>query len=143
MASSSSSSRMLQPGNHTVNIGPSLGRALKARKLKGSSAPTTTKRSNLPERDFYAFKCMLEFLASGELLTEYLVKFRSQSVDRTKPATVEVKPGTDQVVVEFQSTVVSRCHSQFCWSSTQTSFSLTRYINLPEMNSRRRMLTVF
>lgn len=56
---------------------------------------------------------MLEFLASGELLTEYLVKFRSQSVDRTKPATVEVKPGTDQVVVEFQSTVVSRCHSQF------------------------------
>lgn len=58
--------------------------------------------------------CLLEFLASGELLMDYLVKFRSQSVDRTKPATVEVKPGTDQVIVEFQSTVVSRSYSQFC-----------------------------
>ncbi|KIM42881.1 hypothetical protein M413DRAFT_26852 [Hebeloma cylindrosporum] len=67
---------------------------LKARKLKGSPAPTTTKRSNLPERDFYAFK----------------FKFRSQSVDRTKPATVEVKPGTDQVIVEYQSTVPDEIH---------------------------------
>src|SRR6266568_810905 len=98
MASSSSSSRMLQPGRHTVNIGSSLGRALKARKLKGSPAPMTIKRSNLPERDFYAFKCMSEFLVSADALTYCLVKFKSQSVDRTKPATVEVKPGTDQVV---------------------------------------------
>jgi len=54
---------------------------------------------------------MFELIVSGDVLTESLVKFKSQSVDRTKPATVEVKPGTDQVVVEFQSTVVSSSYS--------------------------------
>jgi neural Wiskott-Aldrich syndrome protein len=60
MASSSSSvSWTPAPGRHAVNIGPSLGKALKARKLKASPAATaTTKRSNLPERDFYSFRCM-------------------------------------------------------------------------------------
>ena len=43
-------------GRHQINIGPSLGRAIKTRKLKGSPTPTT-KRSNLPERDFSAFRC--------------------------------------------------------------------------------------
>ena len=58
--SSSSVSWTPAPGRHAVNIGPSLGKALKARKLKASpGAMATTKRSNLPERDFYSFRCML------------------------------------------------------------------------------------
>jgi hypothetical protein len=39
-------------GRHSVDIGSSLGRALKARK----GAPPA-KRANLPDRDFYSFRC--------------------------------------------------------------------------------------
>ena len=57
--SSSSVSWTPASGRHAVNIGPSLAKALKARKLKASpGAPATTKKSNLPERDFYSFRCM-------------------------------------------------------------------------------------
>lgn len=51
-------------GRHQVHIGPSLVRSIKARKMRGSpgAAPNgngngTTKRSNIPEREFYAFRC--------------------------------------------------------------------------------------
>lgn len=40
-------------GRHKVNIGTSLGRALKAR--KGIAPPK--RASNLPDRDFYSFRC--------------------------------------------------------------------------------------
>src|ERR1700722_7496205 len=43
-------------GRHRVNIGSSLKRALKAR--KGIAA---TRRSNLPDRDFYSFRCRYFF----------------------------------------------------------------------------------
>ncbi|TFY80632.1 hypothetical protein EWM64_g3382, partial [Hericium alpestre] len=64
-------------GRHKVNVGSSLGKALKAR--KGASAP---KRSNLPERDFYSF--------------------RSESIDSTKPGTIEVKKGKESTSVRVE-----------------------------------------
>jgi len=40
-------------GRHRVDIGTSLGRALKAR--KGIAPPK--RATNLPDRDFYSFRC--------------------------------------------------------------------------------------
>ncbi|KAF9526689.1 RNA polymerase II transcription elongation factor-domain-containing protein [Crepidotus variabilis] len=82
----SSISWMPSQGRHPVNIGPSLSRAVKARKQKDSPAPPT-KKSNLPERDFYAFR----------------YNFKSNSIDSTKPAAIETKRVADntQVVAEF------------------------------------------
>ncbi|KIK07655.1 hypothetical protein K443DRAFT_673233 [Laccaria amethystina LaAM-08-1] len=81
-----SDTRWMPEGRHPVNVGSSLGRALKARKLKGSE-PATAKRSNLPDRDFYSFR----------------YKFKPPSVDMTKPGTIEVKRGGDSssVTVEY------------------------------------------
>ena len=44
-------------GRHKVDIGTSLGRALKAR--RGIAPPK--RASNLPDRDFYSFRCMSGF----------------------------------------------------------------------------------
>ncbi|KAJ3509090.1 hypothetical protein NLJ89_g5401 [Agrocybe chaxingu] len=87
-ATTASSAWMPSKGRHSVNIGPSLGRAIKARKLKDSPAPTTKKISR-PERDFYAFR----------------FNFKPSSIDNTKPASIEIKKGTEnsQVVAEYPS----------------------------------------
>ncbi|KAF9500183.1 hypothetical protein BDN71DRAFT_1586122 [Pleurotus eryngii] len=79
-------SRMPTTGRHRVDIGSSLGRALKAR--KGGAAPT--KRSNLPSRDFYSFR----------------YTFKPPSVDNTKPGTAEMMAGKEStsVMVEHPST---------------------------------------
>ncbi|KJA21648.1 hypothetical protein HYPSUDRAFT_202784 [Hypholoma sublateritium FD-334 SS-4] len=85
----SSSSWMPPQGRHTVNIGSSLNRAIKNRKLKGSPAPTT-KRSNLPERDFYSFK----------------FNFKASSTDATKAGSIETTKGPENTLVraEYPST---------------------------------------
>lgn len=49
-------------GRHKVQVGTSLGKALKAR--KGAAPPP--KRSNLPERQFYSFRCA--FASSSHLI---------------------------------------------------------------------------
>ncbi|KAH9483099.1 Ell1-associated factor 1 [Psilocybe cubensis] len=73
---------------HSVNIGSSLGRALKNRKNKDSPAPA--KKSALPERDFFSFK----------------FNFKPKDVDLTQPATLDIRQGaeTTQVKVEYPST---------------------------------------
>ncbi|KAF9480244.1 hypothetical protein BDN70DRAFT_877870 [Pholiota conissans] len=71
------------PGRHAVNIGSSLHRAIKNRKLKGSPAPTT-KRSNLPERDFYSFK----------------FNFKNKHIDASQPASL--KKGTDNASIQAE-----------------------------------------
>ncbi|CCM05662.1 uncharacterized protein FIBRA_07892 [Fibroporia radiculosa] len=83
----SSTSWMPPAGRHTVDIGPSLGRALKAR--KGGAAPT---KSKIPDRDFYSFR----------------YNFKPESVDATRPGTIEVKRGKDatNVTVERASSQV-------------------------------------
>ncbi|KAL4259152.1 EAF family protein [Pleurotus pulmonarius] len=83
---SANNSRMPTTGRHRVDIGSSLGRALKAR--KGGAAPA--KRSNLPSRDFYSFR----------------YAFKPPSVDNTKPGTAEMTAGKEStsVMVEHPST---------------------------------------
>ncbi|KAL0949017.1 hypothetical protein HGRIS_009112 [Hohenbuehelia grisea] len=80
-------------GRHKVNIGSSLGRALKAR--KGGSAPTT-KRSNLPDRDFYSFR----------------YNRKPPSVDTSKPGTIDVNRGKEatKVTVEHPSVQDGETH---------------------------------
>ncbi|PPQ84881.1 hypothetical protein CVT25_004624 [Psilocybe cyanescens] len=88
-STSSSSSWMPGKGRHPVNIGSSLGRAIKNRKNKGSPAPT--KKSPLPERDFYSFK----------------FNFKPLTIDTTQPATLEIKQGAESthLKAEYHSTV--------------------------------------
>ncbi|KAF9558210.1 hypothetical protein CPC08DRAFT_819424 [Agrocybe pediades] len=98
MASSSSNSSSWMPpkGRYPVNIGTSLGRAIKQRKSKGSPA-ATAKKSNLPEREFYSFK----------------FGFKASSIDTTRPATIEIKKGsteTNQVTAEYPSTQPGEVH---------------------------------
>ncbi|EIN10269.1 hypothetical protein PUNSTDRAFT_125204 [Punctularia strigosozonata HHB-11173 SS5] len=75
-------------GKHSVNIGSSVRRALKAR--KGIAPPT--KKGNIPDREFYSFKW----------------GFKPESIDPTKPGTIEVKKnqetGETAVTVERPST---------------------------------------
>ncbi|KAF5322862.1 hypothetical protein D9619_001245 [Psilocybe cf. subviscida] len=93
---SSSTSWMPPAGKYPVNIGSSLGRAIKNRKLKDSPAPTTARRSNLPEREFYSFK----------------FNFKPVSIDTTKPATLDIKKGATntQVVAEYPATHSGQVH---------------------------------
>jgi len=104
-----SDTRWMPEGRHPVNVGSSLGRALKARKLKGSE-PAKAKRSNLPDRDFYSFRCSSFFLvlSIGRTLTLFIDKFKPPSVDMTKPGTIEVKRGGDStsVTVEYPGSQV-------------------------------------
>ncbi|KAI0079722.1 hypothetical protein K474DRAFT_558789 [Panus rudis PR-1116 ss-1] len=87
MASSSKAS--MPPGRYSVDVGLSLGRALKARKGGQSS-----KSSRLPERDFYSFR----------------YNFVPESVDPTKPGNIEIHRGKDSITkvsVERASTLTS------------------------------------
>ncbi|TFY67597.1 hypothetical protein EVG20_g3879 [Dentipellis fragilis] len=72
---------MPAPTRHKVAVGSSLGKALKAR--KGAPAP---KRSNLPERDFYSFR----------------YNFRPESIDATRPGTIEVTKGKESTTVHVE-----------------------------------------
>ncbi|KAI0052595.1 hypothetical protein FA95DRAFT_1241971 [Auriscalpium vulgare] len=69
-------------GRHKVSVGSSLGKAIKARK----GAPAAPKRSNLPERDFYSFR----------------YNFKPESIDPTKPGTVEVKKVQEKTTVRVE-----------------------------------------
>ncbi|PCH41171.1 hypothetical protein WOLCODRAFT_162861 [Wolfiporia cocos MD-104 SS10] len=71
--SSSSKSWMPAPGRQSVNIGSSLTRALKARK----GIPAPARNARLPDKEFYSFR----------------YNFMPESVDPTKPGTIEVKRG--------------------------------------------------
>ncbi|KAJ7762759.1 RNA polymerase II transcription elongation factor-domain-containing protein [Mycena maculata] len=81
MASSSNS--WIPHGRHEVQIGPSLNRALKARK---GGPPPPAKRTGPPEKDFYSFR----------------YNFKPPSVDTTKPGTIEVSRGKDATTVSVE-----------------------------------------
>ncbi|KAI0952024.1 hypothetical protein AcV7_007953 [Taiwanofungus camphoratus] len=81
MTTAASTSWMPASGRHSVSIGSSLGRALKAR--KSGSAPKATK---IPDRDFYSFR----------------YNFKPESVDSTKPGTIEVRRGKDTTSVTVE-----------------------------------------
>ncbi|KAJ7087283.1 RNA polymerase II transcription elongation factor-domain-containing protein [Mycena belliarum] len=74
-------------GRHEVQIGPSLNKALKARR---GAAPPPAKRTGPPEKDFYSFR----------------YNFKPPTVDSTKPGTIELTRGQDatNVSVEHPST---------------------------------------
>jgi hypothetical protein len=48
------SNSWIPQGTHEVQIGPSLNKALKARK---GGPPPQVKRTGPPEKDFYSFRC--------------------------------------------------------------------------------------
>ena len=108
MTTNLNASWMPAHGRHRVNIGTSLGRALKARK----GAAAATKRNNLPDRDFYSFRC--RFLLPPllvSLLKAFVISdnFKPPSIDSTKPGTIDIKRGKDStsVSVELSSSQVS------------------------------------
>ncbi|KAG6375075.1 RNA polymerase II transcription elongation factor-domain-containing protein [Boletus reticuloceps] len=79
-------------GRHKVDIGPSLGRALKAR--KGIAPPK--RASNLPDREFYSFR----------------YNFKPESIDPDKPGSIEVKRTKEStsVTVERPSAQARETH---------------------------------
>ena len=96
-------------GKHSVTIGKSLGRALKARKGVASAAP----KGGIPDKDFYSFRCApISFLSSRHLLNTtplFSDNFKPESIDSTKPGSIEIKTGRDSttVTVERSSSQVS------------------------------------
>ncbi|ESK93107.1 ell-associated factor 1 [Moniliophthora roreri MCA 2997] len=82
------------PGRHKVNIGSSLGRALKARKNGGPSQ----KRSNLPDRDFYSLR----------------YNFKPSSIDSSKSGSIQVKKNKDathnSIIVEHPVSQTNDVH---------------------------------
>ncbi|KAH0839586.1 RNA polymerase II transcription elongation factor-domain-containing protein [Lanmaoa asiatica] len=79
-------------GRHNVDIGTSLGRALKAR--KGIAPPK--RASNLPDRGFYSFR----------------YNFKPESIDPDKPGSIEVKRTKEStsVTVERPSSQARESH---------------------------------
>ncbi|KAF9224360.1 hypothetical protein BS17DRAFT_779679 [Gyrodon lividus] len=79
-------------GRYKVDIGTSLGRALKAR--KGIAPPK--RASNFPDRDFYSFR----------------YNFKPESIGADKPGSIEVKRGKEStsVTVERPSTQAGESH---------------------------------
>ncbi|KZT27058.1 hypothetical protein NEOLEDRAFT_1131584 [Neolentinus lepideus HHB14362 ss-1] len=75
-------------GRHQVEIGASLGRALRAR--RGASNPP--KRGGIPDRNFHCCR----------------YNFKPESIDLTRPGTIEVKKGS--VTVERGSTLSGESH---------------------------------
>lgn len=71
---STSNSTWVPTGRHKVQVGTSLGKALKAR--KGAVPP---KRSNLPERQFYSFRCMSSLVLPLQIAWSLLVLWRLDS----------------------------------------------------------------
>jgi len=92
MTTMASNSWMPTHGRRKVDVGKSLGRALKARK----GTPAATKRSTIPDRDFYSFR----------------YNFKPPSIDSTKPGTIEVKRGQNStsVTVEHASSQAGEGH---------------------------------
>ena len=93
-------------GRHKVDIGPSLGRALKAR--KGITPP---KRGNLPDRDFYSFRCTSWSWEHSHSCTKQFVppdNFKPESINPDKPGSIDVKRTKEStsVTVERPSTQV-------------------------------------
>lgn len=86
-------------GRHKVNIGPSLARALKARK---GVAPS--KRSNLPDRDLYSFR----------------YNFKPESIDPDKPGSVEVKRGKDSTSITLERPSTQHGESHLFKGAEQT-----------------------
>ncbi|OCH95858.1 hypothetical protein OBBRIDRAFT_883482 [Obba rivulosa] len=91
MASNASSSRaaLPQPGKFNVSIGPSLGRALKARKGAESAPP---KGPGKHPRDLHAIK----------------YNFLPESIDLTRAATIEVKPIKEATHITVERPCVSK-----------------------------------
>ncbi|KAI0771518.1 hypothetical protein BD413DRAFT_549163 [Trametes elegans] len=92
---SASSSTWMPTGRHEINVGSSLMRALKARKggvVKNSKAK--------PDREFYSFRCMWPFslnTTSGEsFMFVRADNFKPESVDPTKPGSIEVRKPKDE-----------------------------------------------
>ncbi|KAF7330832.1 EAF domain-containing protein [Mycena venus] len=88
-------------GTHEVQIGPSLNKALKARK---GGPPPQVKRTGPPEKDFYSFR----------------YNRKPPSLDTTKPGTIELSRGKDTttVVVEHPSSQPGESH---VYTGTDTS----------------------
>ncbi|KAJ6516374.1 RNA polymerase II transcription elongation factor-domain-containing protein [Mycena sanguinolenta] len=91
-------------GTHEVQIGPSLNKALKARK---GGPPPQVKRTGPPEKDFYSFR----------------YNRKPPSLDTTKPGTIEVSRGKDTttVVVEHPSSQPGENHVYTGTVRTETS----------------------
>ncbi|KAJ6543862.1 RNA polymerase II transcription elongation factor-domain-containing protein [Mycena capillaripes] len=90
---SSSATPWIPQGTHPVQIGPSLNKALKARK---GGPPPQVKRTGPPEKDFYSFR----------------YNFKPPSVDTTKPGTIDITRNKDttSVTVEHPSTQPGESH---------------------------------
>ena len=92
-------------GRYKVSVGSSLRRAIKARAGNNVSG-TPPKRNNLPDRDFYSFRCRYRatslWVGLCILTVRGLDNFIPESVDQTKPGSIEVKKGEDNtgVIVE-------------------------------------------
>jgi hypothetical protein len=112
MAPTESSRWMPAPGRYTVNIGTSLARALKVRK-GGATAP---KRSTLPDRNFYSFRCKLTYnqatITMLIVACNHLDNFKPESIDPTKPGSINVRQGK-----EANTITVERPSSQVRFSS--------------------------
>ncbi|KAJ7067862.1 RNA polymerase II transcription elongation factor-domain-containing protein [Mycena amicta] len=97
------SSDWVPTGTHNVVIGPSLNKALKAR--KGLPAPPP-KRAGPPERDFYSFR----------------YNFKPPSVDTSKPGTIELVRSKEKdstaVSVEHPSSQPGETHT---YNGTETT----------------------
>lgn len=91
------------PGRHTVQIGQSLNRALKARR----GEPTHTK-SKIPDKEYYSFRCespstRRSSATCGDQCAGCCAdNFKPGGVDATKPGSIEVRKGQENtnVVVE-------------------------------------------
>ncbi|KAJ7179559.1 RNA polymerase II transcription elongation factor-domain-containing protein [Mycena filopes] len=82
-------------GTHEVQIGPSLNKALKARK---GGPPPQVKRTGPPEKDFYSFR----------------YNFRPPSLETTKPGSIQINRAKDAasstVIVEHPSSQPGETH---------------------------------
>lgn len=111
MAATASNSWIPPAGRFDVQVGASLGRALRTRK----SGPPP-KNNKLPDRDFYSFRCKWPTDTSVveiSLMLSCADNFIPESVDTAKPGTIEVKKSseTTAVTVERASTQV-RCTAE-------------------------------
>lgn len=75
-------------GRHSVTVGPSLGRALKSR--KGGPPP---KNNKVPNVDFFSLRCAYLLHVSAVSRETYTLSdgFQPESIDVSKPGTIEVK----------------------------------------------------
>lgn len=95
MATTANISWMPAHGRHRVEVGSSLARALKTRKLNGEAPPPANKR--LPDKDFYSFRCKLrERERNGDRCYGWLM--HGVYADNHKPPSVDLKK---QGMIEF------------------------------------------